>query len=78
MNMGQTTKYWGKSSSYQTDRAIGVKAPAQFLRNLVFVDVTLGYKYFLNVLAVTLMLIANRIANGSTMITGCRLTGSAK
>ncbi len=36
------------------------------------------YRYFLNVLAVILTLIANSTANGNTMNTGCRLNGSAK
>lgn len=36
------------------------------------------YRYFLNVLAVILMLTANSAAKGSRMNAGCRLMGSAK
>ena len=38
----------------------------------------LSYRYFLKVLAVTLILMANIIANGNTINTGCRLNGSAR
>lgn len=38
----------------------------------------LSHKYFLKVLAVMLILIANIIANGSTINTGWRLNGSAR